>query len=109
MFDTEIAQSFTAAGNGAGDTGGKLLAGDQPAFVVVDATSAVGCTMIVQCSPDDGATWYEYFYMPNTRLEFTLAGNKNQAIRLENISQRLFWRCRCTQITSGSVVTKIVQ
>jgi len=38
-----------------------------------------------------------------------LTGNKNQAIRLENISQRLFWRCRCVNYTSGSVATKIVQ
>lgn len=109
MFDNEIAQSFSAVGAGTGDTGGKLLSGDQPAFVVVDATSATGITMIVQCSPDEGSTWYDYFYMPGTRLEFLLAGNKNQAIRLENISQRLFWRCRCVAYTSGSVETKIVQ
>lgn len=109
MFDTTIAQTFSAVGIGTGDTGGKLLAGDQPAFICVDATSAVGVTMIVQCSPDDGATWYEYFASPGTRLEFALSGNKNQAIRLENISQRLFWRCRCAAYGSGSVVTKIVQ
>lgn len=109
MFDTTIEQSFSAVGVGTGDTGGKLLAGDQPVFICVDATSAAGIKMIVQCSPDDGATWYEYFASPGVRLEFDLVGNKNQAIRLENISQRLFWRCRCVTYTAGSVVTKIVQ
>lgn len=109
MFDMEITQVFSAVGIGTGDTSGKLLAGDQPAFICVDATNAVGIKIIAQCSPDEGSTWYEYFTSPGIRLEFDLTGNKNQAIRLENISQRLFWRCRCVNYTSGSVATKIVQ